>query len=82
MRVAKELLAKNNQEIEKKKKRLTGEDADEDVESHTRLMPMPEIYTYLNTQSDAFDSKLNHGINNDPSVFDKYAVFRTGGEET
>lgn len=63
---------KELQKVAKEHNRVyDGDDTDE------MLDVKPKEWHYINEQQSAFDSVMNKGINKDPGIFDKYAVFKT-----
>ncbi|MBP1577131.1 MAG: hypothetical protein J6C75_01480 [Oscillospiraceae bacterium] len=64
------------------KKRLNSKNLPEPDEETEEEIQRPPL-AFLNRQKSAFDSSSINGaggINSEPSVFDKKAVFRTGGD--
>lgn len=72
MRVTEALLWQNNQ----KKKKTPPEDEEETQAYRERRL---ERWS-LNRTDSAFSSPFDDGLNTGESVFDRQAVFRTGGE--
>lgn len=73
MRVQRELSQNNQKADDKKKKKRRRDDAPEDDQIEWK----PKEWHYINEGPGAFSSVMDSGINTQPSVFDKYAVFRT-----
>ncbi len=70
MRVTERLILENQKNRDKQKKKMNTEPEDMIRE---REFKKP---SYLNTNVSVFQSKMNEGINNSPSVFDRQAIFR------
>lgn len=48
----------------------------DDAEEETMTYQERRTSVSLNTAGDVFDSRLDHGINSDKSIFDKTAIFQ------
>ena len=70
MRAVERLILENQKNRDKEKKKMNTE-PDDMMKEHEFKKP-----TYLNTNESVFQSKMNEGINNSPSVFDRQAIFR------
>lgn len=75
MRVTEALIRQNNRNRLRKQ---TQQDDFEDNEPTQAYKEKNLEWWSINQNKSAFASSMDHGINNQPSVFDKQAVFRTG----
>lgn len=79
MRVVKDLMQTNKKNLQKVAKEHNkvdeGDDTDEMIDVKARE------WHYINEESSVFDSVMNKGINTEPGIFDKYAVFKTGSKD-
>lgn len=74
MRVTEALIRQNNINKQKQIRRIN----DEDDEPTQAYKEQKLEWWSINRSKSAFASPMDEGINNNASVFDKQAVFRTG----